>query len=156
VSADLLSSFDFKKADRSVFVIPVKKGKCEACGEQISTIYYVKLSINYQESELEAIKDAKDVLTNQNGVFDVCKDVQLDLPHDELPLDQQKERYSCTTRYYATKAGAKNGEFPHDSTSDIFYDVSQFAAYTALGYDLGRELIREMQPNDLNYFEARK
>ena len=152
----LLNPFDFKKADKSVFVIPVKNGSCEANGKQISTIYYVKLSINYEESELEAIKDPKNNLTNQNGIFDVCKDVQLKTSHDELPLEQQKKRYSCTTRYYATKVGAKNGEFPHDSTSDIFYDVSQFASYTALGYDLGRELVRTMEIDDSKYFEAKE
>ena len=49
-----------------------------------------------------------------------------------------------------------NGKLPHASTADIFYDVSQFASYTALGYDLGRELLREMQIEDLKYFEAIK
>lgn len=53
------------------------------------------------------------------------------------------------------KKDAEDGEFPHASTADIFYDVSQLASYTALGYDLGRELLRGMQIEDLEYFEEK-
>lgn len=75
------------------------------------------------------------------------------MPLDETPFANQTHLYSCPTRHYAAKKEVKDGEFPH---ADIFYDVSQFASYTALGYDLGRELVREMQIEDLKYFEAIK
>ena len=74
---------------------------------------------------------------------------------DETPVANQTHRYSCPTRHYAAKKDAEDGEFPHASTADIFYDVSQLASYTALGYDLGRELLRGMQIEDLEYFEEK-
>lgn len=163
VDEAFLKSFNFKKSANSVFKIPVYKCDCPADKQnienQIATIYYVKLSIDYDSSEFIDKKNSDGELSKGQNIYDVCRDVKQDMsheaiPYDEMPLNQQTERYSCTTRYYASKTDAKNGKFPHDSTADIFYDVSQFASYTALGYDLGRELVGAMQNNDLKYFEV--
>lgn len=140
---------NFKNATSSVFTLHVTKScNCDLPPEQdkqkVSTIYYTKLSIDYESTEIKP-KELVSVCAKQGG-----------LPMDETPIANQKHRYSCPTRYYAIQDGAINRDFPHDATHDIFYSASQFAAYTALGYDLGRELVRKMQPKDLNYFEAKE
>ncbi|MHC8391640.1 patatin-like phospholipase family protein [Pseudomonas sp. MDT2-39-1] len=128
------SDIDYKAAKNSVYrgnICQMNKidfnAKCDPA-KSIQLIY-VKLSYDYSKNQ-KCLKGTSNCLDPKNYLT----------PSDcAIP----NARYSCDTLWFAINN--QNDKFPHAPTTDVFYSLEQYAGYTALGFDLGREAITKIQ-----------
>lgn len=98
--------------------------------EALSEVLYIKLSINRDMADKECTPSLAE--------------------YRKTDVDLSDLKYPCTVyRFYKNDRDGRDGQFPHNTTADIWYEKEQYEAYRDLGYHVTKLALREMRTNPI-------